>query len=372
MRSMIPRAIAIINIILFFLTTGCANQSSKPPEHKYPVKVSPILQQNVPYFIETIGNVSSPKVVQIRPQVGGIIIKTFAREGDNVKEGDPLYQIDPRPYKAALEKAKGTLEKDRAALAFTEIRIKRYQDLANKDYLSKLTFEQYQSDLQAAKGQVISDEADVALAELNLEWTTPKAPITGRVSQSFIDPGNLVQANDPNAITDIRQMNPLNIVFSITQKEFAEVQKATQDGQLKLFAFLPKDPENPREAVVYFIDNHLDLSTGTIAIKGRIQNEDETFWPGQFVRVKLQLRIDENALLVPDASIQTGQQGPFVFVYNSENETVEYRPVIKGSRWNGMTVIQQGLEPGEHVVTQGQLNLRPNAKVFIATDKETP
>lgn len=352
---------------LFVLLTiqGCTSNSHHPDERAYPVEIAESIQRDVPIFIEVIGNVNALQVVQIRPQVGGIIEKAFVKEGQYVKQGDPLYQIDPRYYQDALNVAKATLQKDKAALEFAQIRVTRYSDLVKQDYFSKLNFDQFASEVDAAKGQVAIDEANIALAELNLEWTTPVSPIDGKISQFNIDTGNLVTANDPNAITDIRQITPAEIRFYIPQKNFIDVQKSMKEGLLRFQVVLPQESSQPREGKIFFIDNHLDLSTGTILIKGTVDNDDELFWPGEFVHVKLQLRTHPTAILVPEESVQIGQDGSYVYVYNSETSRVEYRPVVKGEKIDRLVMIEKGMHAGEKVVLKGQVNLRPGSKVFL-------
>lgn len=353
-------------VFLMLLIQGCSSDKGDTKERVYPVVITEALQREVPVFIEVIGNVYSLQVVQIRPQVGGIIEKAFVKQGQYVKQGDPLYQIDPRYYQDALNVAKATLLKDTATLKFAEIRVTRYSDLVKKDYFSKLNFDQFTTEVDAAKGQVSIDEANIALAELNLEWTTPVSPIDGKISQYNIDPGNLVIANDPNALTDIRQITPADIRFNITQNNFVDVQKSMKEGLLKFQVVLPQEQGEPREGKIYFIDNHLDLSTGTILIKGTVDNEDEFFWPGEFVRVRLQLRTIPDAVVVPEQALQIGQDGAFVFIYNPGSSQVEFRPVTKGERVNDLIVIKKGIKPGEKVVLKGQVNLRPGSKVMIA------
>lgn len=355
-----------LSVFLLSILGGCKRNNHKPEERTYPVTIAEVQQRDIPIFIESIGNVYALQIVQVRPQVGGIVLKVFVEEGQYVKKDDPLYQIDPRPYKDRLDASKATLIKDVAALKFTQIRVERYSELVKKDYFSKLNFDQYTTEVDAAKGQVAIDEADIALAELNLEWTTLTSPIDGKISQFNIDPGNLVAANDPNALTDIRQMTPAEIRFNITQKDFVAVQKAQTEGTLKFEVFLPQKVNQPRSGQIFFIDNHLDLSTGTILIMGTVENQDELFWPGEFVRVRLNLGTYPNAILVPEEAIQVGQDGSFVYVYIPETGRVEYRPVVKGEKVEQQVVIKKGIQPFEKVVTKGQVNLKPGSKVFLA------
>lgn len=360
-----------INLIIFVLLLvlgGCAKKET--PEIKYPITIGQVVQRDVPIFIESIGNVFSLYTVEIRPQVGGIVLEANVKQGQYVKKGDQLYKIDPRPFQASLDQAKGTLLKDVAALELAEITAKRYGILAEKDFISKLNFEQYQSNVKAAQGQVLNDQALVELAQINLGWTTVLAPIDGKISQFNIDPGNLVVANDANALTDLRSVTPADIRFNINQTDFLAVQKAIMERQLKFEVYMPQAPDKIREGHIYFYDNHLDLNTGTILIKGIVPNEDEYFWPGEFVRIRLQLYVQPQALLVPEEAVQVGQDGPFVFVFQPETSTVDYRPVVRGEKIGKMFLIEKGVTAGEQVVTRGQVNLRPHAKVYLAEEKK--
>lgn len=347
---------------LFF--TACT--TSYPPTKKepQPVVVADVIQKDVPLYIDTIGNVHSYQIVQIRPQVTGIIEKAYVKEGQTIKVGDPLYQIDPRPYQAALQKAKAALIKDEATLKFNQEKVERYKDVVQKDFLSVLEYHQFVSLVETTQGQIISDKADIALAELNLEWTTPKSPIDGKISLFNIDPGNLVLANDPNAIANIRTIHPANIRFYLSQKEFFSVQ-VLPENPTQFEVFLPQDPTNPRKGKITFIDNHINPNNGTILFEGLVPNEDEIFWPGEYVKVRLLLREIPNAILVPEEAIKIGQNGPYVFVYNSKDSTVDLRPIIKGNQIDQMVIIEKGLSFGEKVVTKGQINLHPRDSVYL-------
>lgn len=358
----------LINLALWSLllySSGCAKKETKPSVQSLPVVLGEVVTQDLPIFTDVIGNVYSLQVVEVRPQVQGTIEKTFVEQGQYVKKGDPLYLIDPRVYQANLDKAKATLIKDSATLKFDKIRVARYEGLVKQDYFAKLNFEQFQTSVEADQGQVLSDKADIALAQINLDWCTITSPIDGKISQFNIDVGNLVVAYDTNAITDIRQINPADIRFNINQKDFVRAQKALREGQLKFEVTLPQDLDHPREGKIYFIDNHLDLSTGTILIKGFVPNDDEAFWPGEFVRVRLQFLVEKDALLVPEEAIQVGQNGSFIYVYKPENSTVDYRQVEVGEKSGQQIEIKKGVSEGEKVVVKGQLNLKPGAKVNV-------
>lgn len=355
----------MLMLVCVTILAGCTSKP-KQPEKEYPVTVGNAVEKTVPIYIEAIGNVFSFQNVQIRPQVSGIITEAFVKDGQNVKKGDKLYQIDPRPYQATLEKAKAQLIKDKATLEFNRIQVERNKTLTQQDFVSKITFEQYQSQVNNSIGQVQSDEADIATAELNLEWSTVVSPLDGRVSQTLINVGNLVILQDPNAIINIQQMTPVDIRFNITQKDFIEVQKAIKSGELKFEVILPQIPKEPRKGEIYFIDNHIDSTTGTILLKGSIDNEDDFLWIGEFVRVRLVLKEVPNAILVPEEAVLIGQQGPYVYIYKPETSTVEYRLVERGEKIDNLYLIYKGISLDDKVVMKGQVNLRDKAKVYLS------
>jgi multidrug efflux system membrane fusion protein len=366
---------------IHFLLVSCAliyNGCSKPVQPQpvkpsYPITAGEVIQRDVPIFIESIGNVYSLQYIQIRPQVSGIIQEAYVQQGQFVRKGDPLYQIDPRQYQANLEKAQATLTQDQATLKFNENRVERYKNIVKQEYLSRLDFDQYVSQVELSKGLIQRDLADIALAKLNLEWCTPLSPIDGKISQFNIDPGNLVVANDPNSLTDIRQITPAGIQFTLNQTDFIAMQKTRKEEALKFEVFLTQEPTQPRTGQIFFIDNHLSLTTGTVLLRGSIPNEDEFLWPGEFVRIRLLLRTEPQAVLVPEEAIVVGQDGPYVYIYQPETSTVDYRLITKGETIDKMVLIKKGVNPGEKVVLRGQINLHPGDKVFISDpDQSTP
>ena len=367
------KKIAILALLpLLALLNGCGRGSNKPVERTYPVSLTDVTQKDVPVYIEAIGNVYSLQTVLIRPQVGGIIQEAYVKQGQYVKQGDPLYLIDPRPYQAALDRAIAALAKDTATLKYSVDQVDRYREAVEKNYVAKLTFDQYLSQVDFNKAQVESDKADIAVAKLNLEWTKPISPVTGKISQYDIDPGNLVVANDANALTDIRQITPADIRFNINQADFIDVQKALQrnGGHLKFQVILPQEVKTPREGDIYFIDNHIDQSTGTILVKGTVDNEDEFFWPGEFIHARLLLDVLPQAVLLPNEAVKIGQDGPFVYVYKPDTSTVELRKVEKGPEYDGLVVVTKGIELGDKVVLKGQDNLLPGVKVNVPEENK--
>ncbi len=353
--------------IILFTCFSC--QKTQPKEEKkFPVTIGDVVQKDVPIFIDTIGNVYSLYTVEIRPQVGGIIQEALVKQGDYVKKGQKLFQIDPRPYKAALDQAYATLVKDQAAQEYAQIAVNRYSTLTQESYYSQINYEQLLTNLETTKGQVLDDIASIEIAKLNLDWTAPTSPFDGKISQYNIDPGNLVVTNDTNFLTTVRMIDPADIRFSIAQKDFVEFQKSVRAGQLKFQVFLPQDMKNPQDGTIYFVDNSIDTNTGTILLRGTVPNKDEFFWPGEFVKVRLIFKIAKNGILVPEESVGIGQDGAFVFVYKPDNSTVELRKVTKGETYEHLTLIEKGVNVGEKVVVKGQLNLQPGVKVYIPSN----
>lgn len=361
------KMLAIIGVAALFC--GCSNDAPKKALPPIRVEVGEVVQKNTPLYIETFGNVYETSLVQIRPQAQGILLKAEVKQGEFIEEGALLYEIDPRPYQAALDQAKATLLKDEANLEIAKVTVKRNEDLLKKDYISKLTFEQYQANVKAAEGQVEADKAAVETAKINLSYTKIYAPISGKVSLYNVYPGNLVVVNDPNALIEIRQITPVDIRFTLSQRDFEELQKNSALGDLDFQVFLPFDETKMFSGKVYFYDNHLDLQTGTILMKGHIANEDHILWPGEYVRVRVIIKILDNAVLAPFSSIQIGQKGNYVYVVQAD-KTVKVADVVTGQKTDSMVVVKSGLKPGDKVVTNGQVNLREGAKITIIGEEE--
>lgn len=355
--------------LILLALCGCQQKKKSfeiPPTN---VEICEVKIQDFTISIEAIGNVYENAIVQIRPQVQGILLKKYFEEGQFVKEGDLLYEIDPRPFEAALEQAKATSLRDEATLELAKITLKRNEDLIKKDFISKLTWEQYQSNVMTAEGQVAIDKAAILAAEINLGYCKIYAPISGKLSSYNIFPGNLVLANDPTALIEIRQLSPVRIQFAIPQAYFQDLHEIAPSHNLTFEAILPYNTHPPIKGTIYFVDNHVDLQSGTITIKGLIENKDLVLWPGEFVNVKIFLKTVPNALVIPSAAIQIGQKGPYVFVVNSDM-TASIRNVTLGQKDKDAFLVLSGLNVGDKIVSNGQLNLKEGAKVNIVNKPE--
>jgi multidrug efflux system membrane fusion protein len=351
---------------IIFCLFGCSEKKEKKEERIFFVELADVQVRDVPIIIEAIGNIFANQVSEIYPQVTGVVTNTLVYEGAYVKKDDVIYQIDPSQYQYALDKAKGQFIKDQAALDIAKFTVDSYSALVEKDFVAKLNFEQFKSNLEQAKGQIMIDKANIETAELNLAWTEIKAPFDGKISQFNIDVGNLVVANSTtNPLTTIRTLTPADVQFYLNQKDFLRLQEALNEKNLTFEVSLPQKPSYKREGYIYFIDNALSLTTGTVLVKGYVENSDDFFWPGEFINVRLKLKTDPNAIVIPQEAIKMNEKGPYVFVFDETTSKVYIRSIIKGETLDSMTVVKKGLAGGEKVVLKGQLNLKDGLKVKV-------
>lgn len=354
----------LLYLLLLLAGSACSGQGGQPPVKAYPVDVGKVIQENVPVYMEEIGNVYSFSTINVKPQVSGILLEAHVKQGQEVKAGDLLYTIDPRYYEAQLKRAQGTLLKDIAALEFAQQRVDRFKDLVTKDYVARVTYEEYQSNVDEAKGQIVMDEADVALAQINLDYCYVKSPIDGMISVYNIYPGNYVRSDSTDALTVIRQIVPADVHFTLTQSEFDSLRISPHEGDREFEVYAPDQPERIYKGKVYFIDNNIDINTGTILFKGEVKNGDKYFWPGQFVRVRMLVEMRNDAMLVPFSAVQVGQKGEFLYVVKPDN-TVELRSVKTSVRKGEYIVVENNVSPGDVVVTDGQINLHSGAAIKV-------
>jgi membrane fusion protein, multidrug efflux system len=362
LSSPVGGPIAVLYTV-FALMTSCGSDggAKQPAQRVVPVKTGVVSQQNVAVQISAIGNVEAYNTVSVKALVGGEIVEVHFREGQDVRQGDLLFQIDPRPYEAALKQAEGALARDRAQAKNAEEQARRYQTLLQKDYVSRDQYDQLQANSDALSAAVQGDRANVENARLQLEYCTIKAPIDGRVGSVLINKGNVVKANDV-AMVSINKVNPIYVTFSVPEQNLADIKKHMAAGDIKVEVATPGDEKRPSQGTLTFINNSVDATTGTIQLKGTFENRDRRLWPGQFVNVVMTLATERNAVVVPFAALQAGQQGQYVFVIKPDS-TVESRTVEVARSFGDMAVISHGVTPGERVVTDGQLNLTPGTRV---------
>jgi multidrug efflux system membrane fusion protein len=355
--------LAVMMLVVVFLA-GCSDGKAKQvPQRVVPVKIGDVTRQDVPVQINAIGNVEAYNTVSVKAQVGGEVIDVHFKEGQDVKQGDLLFQIDPRPYEMAIKQAEAQLARDAAQAKNAEEQAKRYAILVQKDYVSKDQYDQLRANADALAAAVLADKANVEGLKLQYSFCTIKSPIDGRVGSVLVNKGNIIKANDLVMVT-INKIMPIYITFSVPEQNLADIKKYEAEGSLRVEAVIPGDEKNPAKGTLTFINNSVDTSTGTIQLKGTFENRDKRLWPGQFVNVLLRLTTERNAVVMPSAALQTGQQGQYVFVVKSDF-TVESRQVAVSRSLGDLAVVSQGASPGEKVVIDGQLNLIPGARVEL-------
>ena len=355
---------------LFLLVViGCSSGHAKPtatgPGMPAPlVTVTTAKAQDVPRYLDEIGHNAAFETVTVTPQVGGRIVERHFTDGDNVKKGQLLFVIDPRPYKAQVDPAQATLSQNKAALELAKIQLPRDAEIVNTRAISREDYDTKKNAVDVSQAQVEAAQAALETAKLNLEYCYIYSPIDGRAGARLVDVGNVVQANT-TALLSIQRVDPIYAIFTITERDLPEVQKLMAQG-LKAQVWLATDPPNsPRSGRIEFLDNAVQNGTGTVNLRATIPNADRHFWPGQFVNVKLVLSTQKGAVLVPNEATQISQKGPFVFVVKTD-DTAELRPVVLGQRQGTDVAIASGIEAGERVVVTGQMTVRPGGKVRVA------
>jgi membrane fusion protein, multidrug efflux system len=359
-----PRALAAL-VHAAVLLAACAKGPARiDPHDAVPVRVGEVIQKDVPIPISEIGSVEPHSTVAIKAQIGGELIEVGFHEGQDVRRGDLLFRIDPRPYEAALKSAQAQLDRDQVQLKTAQQDVGRYADLVKKDYVTQEEYERIRTNAAALEAAVAADRAAVENATVQLEYCTIRSPIDGRTGKLLVNRGNLVKANADTPLVVINQIDPIYVAFSVPQQELPEIKARRTTGKLEVRVTIPDGAAQPPPGTLSFIDNTVDNTTGTVLLKATMPNHDRLLWPGQFVTVSLQVSTKPNALLVPTEAIQTGQQGPYVYVVKPDL-TVESRPVVQDGVYEHETIVAKGVQAGEKVVTDGQIRLVPGATVKI-------
>lgn len=334
-----------------------------------PVTAGTVIQKTVPVQVRAIGNVEAYSTVSVKSQIGGQLVRVHFKEGQDVHKGDLLFTIDPRPYEAALKQAEANLAKDTAQLENARAVVFRYEELIKRDYVTKQEYDQIRANAAAMEATVNAGKAGVENARLQLKYCFIYSPINGRTGYLQSDEGNLIKENADNPMVVINQIQPVYVSFSVPEQYLAEIKKYISSGKVKVEVFPAKGKEHPEEGTLTFVDNTVDISTGTIKLKATFPNKEKRLWPGQFVDVVMTLTTQPDAILVPSQAVQTGQKGQYVFVIKNDL-SVEARPVLISRTIDGEAVVEKGLQPGEKVVTDGQLRLVPGAKVEVKSSSE--
>jgi membrane fusion protein, multidrug efflux system len=350
--------------------SGGRSQGQSGRSGAVPVTVATVTQKSMPVQLTATGTVEAYATVSIRAQVGGVITKVSFTQGQDVKQGDPLFTIDPRPLEAALKQAEANLQRDTAQLQNSREQARRYAELVKKQYVSQEQFDQIKTNADALESVVDADKAAVENAKVQLSYCYIFAPVDGRTGSLQLNQGNLVRTNDATPLVVINQVNPIYVTFSLPEGNLPEIKARMAQSSLKVLAILPQSPDNPEQGTLTFVDNAVDATTGTIKFKGTFANAGRRLWPGQFVKVLLNLSEQPNAVVIPFQAIQSGQDTQLVFVVKPDR-TVEVRPVVVSRTLNGEAVVDKGLKPGETIVTDGQFLLSQGTRVQIKKGAES-
>ncbi|HAK88543.1 MAG TPA: efflux RND transporter periplasmic adaptor subunit [Nitrospiraceae bacterium] len=359
--SIVTRCCVWIACVL--LVTACSDTKSKQEKPKaVPVLVASAVQKDVPVQVTAIGNVEAYSTAAVNARVGGQLQRIHFKEGQDVKKGDILFTIDPRPFEAALRQAEATTARDTAQMENARLQARRYEELVKKGYVAQADYDQMRTNADALEAVVRADKAAVENAQLQLSYCYIYAPITGRTGNLTVNQGNLIKADD-KAIVTINQIQPIYAAFSMPEQNLPEIRKYAAGGKRIKVSALPQNEGLQVQGELAFIDNAVDTATGTIRLKAIFENRDRRLWPGQFVNVVVTLTTRHDSIVIPSHAVQTGQAGQYVFVV--KGDAAELRPVIAGITHEDMTVIEKGIEPDEVVVTDGHMRLMPGAKVEI-------
>jgi len=350
--------------------SGGRSQGQSGRSGAVPVTVATVIQKSMPVQLTATGTVEAYATVSIRAQVGGVITKVSFTQGQDVKQGDPLFTIDPRPLEAALKQAEANLQRDTAQLQNSREQARRYAELVKKQYVSQEQFDQIKTNADALESVVDADKAAVENAKVQLSYCYIFAPVDGRTGSLQLNQGNLVRTNDATPLVVINQVNPIYVTFSLPEGNLPEIKARMAQATLKVLAILPQSPDNPEQGTLTFVDNAVDATTGTIKFKGTFANAGRRLWPGQFVKVLLNLSEQPNAVVIPFQAIQSGQDTQLVFVVKPDR-TVEVRPIVVSRTLNGEAIVAKGLKPGETIVTDGQFLLSQGTRVQIKKGAES-
>lgn len=357
MRSRLFLTFMVISILC-----ACGGEQPEQTKSAAPVRVAEARRSAISRNLHAVGNVRASATVGIVPRVAGEILAVRFTEGQEVKAGQPLIQIDPRPYEAVLREKRGQLAKSEAQLAKSLDDRRRYGKLATSGYVSREAYEQTATDAAAMRATVQSDKAAVESAALDLAYCTISAPISGRIGMLNVDKGNMVKSGDNSPIVQIDTIAPCYISFSVPEGNLAAILEHLKKGAIPIMATptggLPENGE------LTLVDNTVDTKTGTIKLRGVFQNSDRHLWPGQFVEISIPLGEVENALVIPSRALQSGRDESYVYVVDDEGRA-QYKKVGVLFESSGKSAVSGDLEPGEKVVVEGQVRLAPGVPVNI-------
>jgi len=377
---MVRRAVGVVAIlalaaalVLWRLSPNTQVQPAvaQAPAAGIPVTAGTVAAQDVPVFLHGIGTVQAYNSVAVKSRVDGQIVKIDFKEGQEVQQGDPLIQIDPRPYQAQLEQAQATKQKDEAQLAGAKLDLARYEKLLGTGYQTRQSYDNQTALVAQLQAAIKGDEAQINTAKLNLSYADIRSPIDGRLGAKLVDIGNLVHASDNTPLVTITEVKPIFVSFTLPQETLDDVRENSKKAPLVVYAYSGDGKKQLAEGKLTLIDNAIDQATGTIHLKARFDNDEERLWPGEFVSLRVVLSTRHNVATVPAQTVQSGPNGHYAYTIKPDN-TVERRAVEVASIQDGIAVVTKGLTPGERVVVDGQYRLTDGARVNPAASSNSP
>jgi multidrug efflux system membrane fusion protein len=348
-----------------------AQSAAPPPDPTIPVTAGLARAQDVPIYVQGIGTVQAINTVNAKTRVDGQIMQAFFTPGQEVQQNDRLFLIDPRPFQAALDQAKANAAKDTAQLQGAQRDLERYGKLVGSGFQTRQSYEDQQATVAQLQGTVQADNAAVETAQLNLGFTMIRSPISGRTGAQLVDPGNFIQASTGTALVSITQIKPIYASFTLPATNLDVIRQNDAAHPLEVDAYAADGTTLLGKGTLSFIDNHVDTTTGTIALKGTFANTHERLWPGEFINARLILSVRHDAVTVPVETVMAGPNGDYVYVIGP-NDRVQRRDVQLASRQDGLAVIAKGLSAGDKVVVAGQYRLANDVKVKIETGGAQP